>query len=190
MASLDRLRNFAIPYLAFYVWLHVPMVAIVGFVVGAPWIPVTVAAAAAAGAFTAAWRVTGASAVTRQTAGLAMVAMPALLVFEFSYHPWQVDLHLYFLVCVAILAFLCDWRVIASAAAALCAYHAALAAVGPTALMNEVVALRVVLHVAFFLVEAAALMWLTDRLAKSFEENERSLAAAEESKDKIGRAHV
>ena len=53
---------------------------------------------------------------------VALVGQTSLLVFAFSGHPWQVEMHFYYFAVLAMLSGFCDWRILI-AAAALIALH-------------------------------------------------------------------
>jgi methyl-accepting chemotaxis protein len=46
----------------------------------------------------------------------ALVGQTSLLVAAFNSHPWQVEMHFYYFVVLAMLSGFCDWRVFALAA--------------------------------------------------------------------------
>jgi len=48
---------------------------------------------------------------------VALVGQTSLLVFAFSGHPWQVEMHFYYFAVLAMLSGFCDWRILVAAAA-------------------------------------------------------------------------
>ena len=47
-------------------------------------------------------------AATRMSFGIALPLYPALFVYLFQGHPWQMDMHMYFFVCFSLMVLLCD----------------------------------------------------------------------------------
>ena len=111
-----RFGRFLIPLL----WAHVALIGAAEAVLTSafPALGPVVGAICLAGVTTALWLRDPASAATRIVSGVALVGMAALLLVAFAGHPWQIDLHMYFFACLAMLAGWCDWRVILAAAAA------------------------------------------------------------------------
>jgi methyl-accepting chemotaxis protein len=102
----------------------------------------------------------------RMAVGTLAAIIPALLVFVLSGSPWQMDAHLYFLVTLAGLTILCDWRPIAIAAALTCFHHLILAYVAPASVFIDGGNLgRVLLHALAVLMEFATLAFVTSRLS-------------------------
>jgi len=64
---------------------------------------------------------------------VALVGQTSLLVFTFSGHPWQVEMHFYYFAVLAMLSGFCDWRVLLAAAALVSIHHLSLNAVLPSA---------------------------------------------------------
>ena len=52
-----------------------------------------------------------------------LVGQTSLLVAAFNGHPWQVEMHFYYFVVLAMLAGFCDWRVLAVAAGLISVQH-------------------------------------------------------------------
>ena len=69
--------------------------------------------------------------LTRMTIGVVAALQPTLLLFAMQGGPWQLDMHLYFLVALTLLVPLCDSRVIMTACAIGVLNHAMLALVAP-----------------------------------------------------------
>ncbi|CAM2910922.1 methyl-accepting chemotaxis protein [Methylobacterium mesophilicum] len=170
-----RFGRFLIPLL----WAHVVLVAAAEAVTSAafPAIAPVVAAASLAALATALWMRDPVSEATRIVSGVALVGMAALLLVAFAGHPWQIDLHMYFFACLAMLAGWCDWRVILAAAAATAIHHLALDVAMPALIFPDGRADlgRVILHAAIVLIETGILIWVCRTVEQSF----RALAASE-----------
>jgi methyl-accepting chemotaxis protein len=122
---------------------------------------------ALAGAATCSWRLAGDELATRLILAVALVGGFAMLSFELSGHPWQMDEHIYFLVLMAALTAYCDYRPILMAAIAIVLEHITLNFLLLVALLPGHVDLgRGLLHVCFALTQAGVLILLAVRLAR------------------------
>ncbi len=117
MTDLNQIRtNFARVLIAL-LWAHLPVVCVIllvsgqGFSVG-PLASVVLLA----GLATAFWWRDPIGQETRLVSGTALVGMAATLLAATAGHSWQIDLHMYFFACLAVLVGWCDWRVILLAA--------------------------------------------------------------------------
>ncbi len=52
-----------------------------------------------------------------------LVGQTSLLVYAFSGHPWQVEMHFYYFAVLAMLSGFCDWRVLLLAAGLIAIHH-------------------------------------------------------------------
>jgi methyl-accepting chemotaxis protein len=92
------------------------------------------------------------------------------MVYAFSGHPYQIDLHMYFFAALAVTAGWCDWRALVAFAGVTAVHHLGLnylmpSAVFPTA---EPDLGRVVLHALIVVLQTALLVWLTVRVEQLF----------------------
>ncbi|MEX2629383.1 MAG: methyl-accepting chemotaxis protein [Tistlia sp.] len=189
MNALHSIRRQVARTAVLYLWLHVPLIAVVGLLLGTG----SLAPAALAGAFalaaTLAWRFDASGEAARPVAGVALVVMIALLVYVFRGHPWQVDLHMYFFAGLALLAAFCDWRTLLVAAAAIALHHLGFnflyaAAVFP----GGADFFRVVLHAVIVVVETAVLVWMTFQLNRALTSSEAALGRAQAAEAEAKRA--
>jgi methyl-accepting chemotaxis protein len=119
------------------------------------------------------------SAATRITGGAGLVAYPAILVFQFAGHPWQIDLHMYFFAALALSVVWCDWRPVLSGAASTAVHHLVLNFVLPWAVFPDGADFgRVVLHAVIVVVETMVLMWIAHRILLTFAQSDRALEIA------------
>lgn len=99
--------------------------------------------------------------------GIAAAVSPSLLVFAFQGHPWQMDMHLFYMVNLAALALLCDWRPLIAAAAAMALDHLLVALFAPSwAFTGNGNFARVLVHGAAVVMEAGLLGFLTQLLRR------------------------
>jgi methyl-accepting chemotaxis protein len=174
-APLEPLRRSGARLLAGLLWLNVPVLLFAGLVIDSPdlW---TATLAAALLALLPTVLVFGRDrhdASTRLALAVTAVCYPALFVFLFRGHLWQMDMHMYFFAALASLAVLCDKRAIVAAAGLTAVHHLLLNFVAPTWVFSgaEFTASgdvpRVLLHAAIVVMQTAVLLWLTDRLDRS-----------------------
>ena len=103
---------------------------------------------------------------TRLIIGLTAASFPALFLYPFEGHPWQMDLHMYFFAALAALAVLCDTRAILAGAGLIAAHHLLFNYIAPHWVFSGEGDLpRVLLHAAIVVMQTAVLLWLTSRLA-------------------------
>jgi methyl-accepting chemotaxis protein len=178
--DLEALRESTSRTLLPLLWLHVPVVVIVGMMRGADWMAPTAVLAAMALAATLSWRATGNGLSTRLLIAVALMGAVSLLVFEMSGHPWQADTHMYFFAILATLVAYCDYRPIIIGAVAVALHHLALNFILPAAVYPGGADVgRVALHAVILLMEAGVLIWLTHRLTQLFVTVAQKAAEAE-----------
>lgn len=169
MNELKAMREQAARAVVVFLWLHVPVVAAVGIWISGQWVFPLVLAGLVCASVTLGWRLWGAREQSRYLLAVALIAMPALLVYQFAGHPWQIDLHMYFFASLALVSVFCDWRAVVVAAVAVAVHHLALNFVLPAAVFPEGAnMLRVSLHAGVVVMEAAALVWVCQKLFAAF----------------------
>ncbi|GJD52243.1 hypothetical protein OPKNFCMD_5006 [Methylobacterium crusticola] len=169
MIDLDAFRRAYARFLIGFLWANVPVAGLAAS--GGPVLVAVAASSSLAGAATLSWWRDPTGTWTRAMTSVALVGMAAVLVFALAGHPWQIDLHMYFFACLAVLAGWCDGRVILLAAATTALHHLALnlalpALVFPGAAGGDLA--RVLLHAAIVAVEAGVLVWICRTIARSF----------------------
>ena len=183
MIALNEMRQLAMRFGVIYLWLHLPIVAGVAFLLGSGYVFPLVTTAVLVGAATASWKLWGVTVQSRYVFSVALIAMPALLVYQFASHPWQVDLHMYFFAALALLAAFCDWRVILLTTVAVALHHLALNFILPAAVFPGGASLtRVILHAVIVIVEAGTLGWLCMSLERAFAKSELAVDEAKAAK--------
>ena len=173
MTDLDQLRTAFARLLIVLLWLHVPFTAAIvffadhDFSAGPP-----VAAVALAGLATLSWRRDPIGPATRLVTGAALTGMAATMLYALVGHPWQLDLHMYFFACLAVLVGWCDWRVILLAAGVTALHHLAFGLLLPTLIFPDESGAnlaRVVLHAVIVLIETGVLAWVSWTVARAFD---------------------
>ena len=173
-SPLDGFRRSGARLLAGLFWLNVPVLALAGWAIGSA---NTVLVTALAVVLTAlpsvlVFGLRRHDAATRAALGVTAVAYPALFVFEFQGHLWQMDLHMYFFAALASLAVLCDKRPILAAAGVTAVHHLVLNFLAPAWVFSGEMASalgdvpRVLLHAVIVIMQTAVLLWLIHRLER------------------------
>ena len=178
--DLQALRETTSRILLAVLWVHAPIAMAVGLLRGAEWITPTAFMATMAFAATASWRAAGNTLSTRLIFAAALMSEVSMLVYQFTGHPWQIDLHMYFFATLACLMAYCDYRPIIVGTVAVALHHLLLNFILPAALYPGGADLgRVVLHAVILLTEAGILIALAHKLAQLFETAARKTAEAE-----------
>jgi methyl-accepting chemotaxis protein len=134
----------------------------------------------------------GSRAVTRNLVAVSMMGQVMLAVAMLKGHPWQIDMHMYFFVTLAMLASLVDWRAIVWATVAVAAHHLTLNFMFPAYLFPDATSdfLRIAGHAGMGLIEAASLIvlcYVIDRALKQSadarRDAENALAEARKSSE-------
>jgi methyl-accepting chemotaxis protein len=113
--------------------------------------------------------------VISQSVAISLVGQAALIVFLFKGHPWQVEMHFYFFVVLAMLAGFCDSATLLMAAAFIAIHHLVL-----NGLLSEAIysgggnVVRLGLHAWFVVLETGMLMFFTRFIRASFMEAAKS----------------
>lgn len=169
MSELDKLRQHFGRFLVVLTWIHVPFIALVAAWIGRGVAAPTLIALALAASLQLSWLMRGTAPVTRYVSAVAMVGEPALLVYLFSGHPWQMDMHMYFFATLALVIGWCDWRPIVVAAITIAAHHLMLNFIFPFAVFPGGADLpRVYLHASIVAFQTVVLVWLSFTLDASF----------------------
>lgn len=117
---------------------------------------------------------------TRLAIGITAVSFPALFVFLFQNHPWQMDLHMYFFAALAALTVLCDKKPIIVGSAAVALHHLILNFVAPGLIFAGSGDLpRVLLHAVIVVMQTAVLLWMTHRLSALVVDKANEVAASD-----------
>src|SRR3712207_603698 len=169
MATIESFRSAIARVLTVLTCAHVPILAGVAWLVGRdPWLIVLGAAALAAlpGLLILLKRPTG---TVGMALAVALVGQTSLLVFAFTGHPWQVEMHFYYFAVLAMLSGFCDWRVLVLAAGLTAGHHLTLDLVLPSAVYpgsSDLV--RVAVHALVVVVETAMLIFIGHTIAAAF----------------------
>ena len=169
-ANLDAQRAFGGKLIAALIWLMAPVVIVARLSVGGPLVGVCLASLAIAVGGTAIWRLAGRGSSGRCLSGVALMAQVSMLVAAMGGHDWQIDMHMAYFAALAVLVIYCDWAVIAAAAATVAVHHLTLSYLLPMAVFPGAGSLgRVIVHAVILIVEAGALIGVTNSVNAMFQ---------------------
>ncbi|MCZ0963733.1 hybrid sensor histidine kinase/response regulator [Paracoccus benzoatiresistens] len=168
--ELDLLRARFGRFLVILLWAHVPLIGVASLAAGT----VPVGAGLFCGALLAAichlaWARHGIAPITRNVAAVVLIGEPALLLLVFEGHPWQMDMHMYFFVMLALNIGWFDRAPLLLAAVATTVHHLMLSSFLPAAVfVNEGNVARVGLHGAIVAFQTLVLVWVSDKVLQAF----------------------
>ncbi|MEQ8332425.1 methyl-accepting chemotaxis protein [Nisaea sp.] len=183
MNALELIRARAVKFMAFFIVFHVLLILAFGLLLGNHLIaPAIGALATATLCGIAAWKAPH-SASTRMLLAVGIMVMVSLVVFQFEGHAWQIDVHMYYFACLAILTTLCDIRAVVAATAAVAVHHIGLNFTFPAAIFPDGADFgRVLIHAVIVVVEAVIVGWLAITIAKAFRTSDAAVREAEAAK--------
>jgi methyl-accepting chemotaxis protein len=182
MSDMDNHRARAHLIFVALLWLHVPLNAAVGFLIGGPWIVIGAASLMIAAIATATWFFSPNQQAVRITNSVSLVVTVSLLLAAMSGSAWQVDMHMYYFAALALVAVYCDSYAIVAGAAAVAVHHLLLNFVLPALIYPGGDDFgRVMLHAVIIIVETAGLVWMSEMLQGAFRRAGRALQAAKEA---------
>jgi methyl-accepting chemotaxis protein len=185
MNALERHRQLTHRLLLSLAWLHVAVIFVAGWSVGAPvgWLAGAALIAAALATGVRAW---GANATAvRATIAMALMAQISLLVATLKGNAWQVDMHMYYFAVLALVGFYCDAFAVIAAAGLVAVHHLGLNFLLPAALYAGGGDIgRVLMHAVVVVVESAGLIVMGEVIRKAFIGSEAALATAAEAQSR------
>jgi methyl-accepting chemotaxis protein len=100
---------------------------------------------------------------------VALVGQTSLLVYAFEGHPWQVEMHFYYFVVLAMLSGFCGWRALTLAAALIAVHHIGLNFLLPAAVYpGGADFVRVLVHALFVVIEVVMLIYIGQIIRAAF----------------------
>lgn len=132
------------------------------------------------------WRFAQNTETVNTTFGAAIMVQVATLVACFEGHPWQLDMHMYFFAVLGMLGALASWRAIVAAAATVAVHHLVLNFMLPELIFPAGTDTgRVVLHAGIVVLEAAAVIFISESLVRRVAAAQRSADAAADALDRV-----
>jgi methyl-accepting chemotaxis protein len=122
---------------------------------------------------------------------VALVGQTSLLVYAFEGHPWQVEMHFYYFVVLAMLSGFCGWRALLLAAALIAIHHLGLNFLLPAAVYpGGADLIRVVVHALFVVIEVAMLIYIGRVIREAFFAADTARGEAERAAAELSKAGV
>ncbi|QUT06196.1 hypothetical protein KFK14_01525 [Sphingobium phenoxybenzoativorans] len=182
---LGDLRRRSVRLLAMLGWLNVPVLAGVGLLNGVEdfILPALLAALFSVAPLFCALR-RPIDPLTPQVIALAYAGYPALFVYMMRGHAWQMDMHMYFFVCLAGVALTYDRRAVLTGASVIALHHAILVVVMPQWVFTGTGDYeRVALHAILVILESAGLLRLIkDGRGRMVEQARLNIVAEEQAR--------
>ena len=180
MTNLDQFQRTVAAALAALAALHVPLLGLISWLIGKDVMANSMVALGLA-AVPITLMLTRRS-LTTIAFGLAvaLVAQTSLLVYAFSGHPWQVEMHFYYFAVLAMLSGFCDWRVLVLAAGLISVHHLSLNGFLPAAIYpGGSNFARVAVHAIIVVIETAMLIGIGRTIRTAFGEAKAAQSQAE-----------
>lgn len=120
--------------------------------------------------------------------GIALVGQTSLLVFLFSGHPWQIEMHFYYFVVLALVSGFCDWALLVTIAGLIAAHHLTLNFLLPAAVFpGGTNTWRVIVHAIAVVLETAMLVGIIQAIRSAFRHAETAQQASSVSAAELAR---
>lgn len=180
MTSLEALQRTVARALVALVIAGIPILAVTAWALQRPVGSTTAIAAVLAAAPVAAMLRRRPLIVIAFALAVTLVGQTSLLVFIFDNHPWQVEMHFYYFVVLALLSGFCDWKVMIATAGLIAVYHLSLNTLLPEAIFpGGSNFLRVVIHAIAVVIETTMLVGIGYTIRSAFTAAEKAHQEAE-----------
>jgi methyl-accepting chemotaxis protein len=138
-----------------------------------------------------AWRLKRPMKVIGFALAVALAGQTSILVYLFTGHPWQVEMHFYYFAVLAMLSGFCDWMVLLAAAGLIAAHHLGLNFALPDAVYpGGSNFLRVVVHAVVVVIETAMLVGIGYAIRGAFAQADAARHEAEATAHEVQLAGV
>ncbi|MDD7972410.1 methyl-accepting chemotaxis protein [Roseinatronobacter alkalisoli] len=167
-AKMPVIRRWGALGIGFLLWGMVVQAAVIGWALSVPSLYILVCMSLLAAIVTLEYRRNPEGEAVQLTSAAALAVGVALLVAQFSGHPWQPDMHMQFFAALAVLGIYCNWRAIILYAGIVAIHHLILTIVAPAAVLPGGTDIgRAFLHGSILLIEAAALVVIGEILRRT-----------------------
>ena len=188
MTSLESFQRTVAAALTILALIHVPVLALISWALGRDVYGFTLAALALAAAPALLQWLHRPIVTIAFAVAIALVGQVSLLVFAFNGHPWQVEMHFYYFVVLAMLSGFCDWRILVAAAGLIALHHAGLNTILPDAVYpGGTNYLRVAVHAVAVVIETAMLIFIGLAIRRAFAAVDEARHLAEDSAEELER---
>jgi methyl-accepting chemotaxis protein len=191
MNSLARLRSSFGLGIVVLLWVNVSLIAAAAFsIANASPMAATGGAILIALGATVTWMTDRTGPATRIVTSMATAALVAMLVYAYSGHRYQIDIHMYFFAALAVCAGWCDWRALVAYAAVVAVHHLLLNFMLPMAVFPDGADLwRVIDHAVILVTQTGILIWIVHHLQHALERSETAVGLAETAREEAERAN-
>jgi methyl-accepting chemotaxis protein len=122
---------------------------------------------------------------------VALIGQTSLLVYAFTGHPWQVEMHFYYFAVLAMLSGFCDWRVMIVAAGLIAVHHLSLDYLMPQLIYpGGTNFIRVVVHALVVVIETTMLIGIGHAIRTAFADAQSAHREAEDALARLEQASV
>src|SRR5262245_49426482 len=182
MTRLESFQHTVAIALTRLAFVHVPLLGLIAWALGRDAWGFTIVALAFALVPAALQRLGSSIVAVGLAIAVALVAQTSLLVLAFSGHPWQVEMHFYYFVVLAMVSGFCDWRILATAATLISVHHLGLNTFLPDAVYpGGTDYVRVSAHAIPVVIETAMLMFIGLTIRRAFAAVDEARRIAEDS---------
>ncbi|WP_321395858.1 methyl-accepting chemotaxis protein [Emcibacter sp.] len=190
MLELENLRVKTSTYFLGILWMMTLVVMVTGLILDpSGWIFCSLASLLISAGATYLWKQAPGDVAYRYYTTVALVAILSFWLYEFTGHPWQIDIHMSFFAALALTAIYCDEKTILISAGTIATHHLLLNFIMPSAIFPDGADfMRVVLHAVIVVVETGFLFLLTKELAHAFSSAEDAITAAQTAAEQASQA--
>src|SRR5918995_3675989 len=168
---------------------HIPILAAVAWALGQDVTFAVLTATVLGAAPLLVWRLGRPMKVVGFALAVALAGQTSILVYLFTGHPWQVEMHFYYFAVLAMLSGFCDWMVLLAAAGLIATHHLGLNFALPDAVYpGGSNFLRVVVHAVVVVIETAMLIGIGYAIRSAFAQAEAARHDAEDRTLEVKRA--
>jgi methyl-accepting chemotaxis protein len=188
MTNLESFQKIIAQALTALSVIHIPILALIAALLDRDIVATVVVAAALATAPALALMLHRPVRIVAFALAVALVGQTSILVYLFSGHPWQVEMHFYYFAVLAMLSGFCEWTVIVTAAALIAGHHLSLNFFLPAAVYpGGSNFFRVVVHAVIVVVETAMLIGIGHAIRSAFAQAESSRHESERAAAELQR---
>ena len=191
MTNIETFQSVVAKALIGLAAVHVAVLMLAAWVLGQDVAVTGVVSALLAAAPLAAWYLQRPMKIVAFAVAVALVGQTSVLVFLFTGHPWQVEMHFYYFAMLAMVAGFCEWSVLLVTAGLIAAHHLSLNWFLPNAIYpGGTDIFRVMVHAVIVVIETTMLLGIGYAIRVAFAEAEFARLEAERNAQQIMRAGI
>ncbi len=186
MNGVDLARVKACQFFMYFLLLHVPLVIGLSMMLNGNVMVDGLIVIAMVASVALVYKVHGSSIFLRSFIAANIMLIIGFIVYQFSGHPWQIDVHMYFFAVLAMLVALLDIVAIIVAVAVVAVHHLALNFLFPMAVFPDGGDfLRVVVHAVIVLLEAGVIIFTIKKVNNTIKISEEATQKAESEAKRV-----